>query len=125
MSTSKGFFEVPGSKVSPFDLECATLLYNRIGKANKLVRDNSSAAKWAHAFKKLRLGLDNDRPRIKKVLAWYVAHMGEPFVPEAFCADSFREKFVKIEARMEPSAADKARRAEAEEKERKRKIMDW
>ena len=53
---------------------------------------------WARRFAALRAAVGD--ARLTSALRWYCANVGKPYVPQAFCAESFQKKFVAIEAAM-------------------------
>lgn len=62
---------------------------------------------WGNEFRKLRTSFkDEADKRIDEVLSWYVRNIGKPMVPEAYCANSFRRKFDRIEAAMKRDQRD-------------------
>ncbi len=78
----------------------ANRLYIGVHKKNKIMR-RPSLLQWRKEFAHL---LQEAGPaRVKKVLDWYLLHIGEDYVPEAFCAKTFKDKFIKIEGAMERS----------------------
>lgn len=121
---SKGFFD-EGQGTCRFDKDCADLLYKELAKRGKVSRRSSSASRWSSEFKKLRADLDDDRARIKKVLDWYVANIGVEFVPRAYSAATFREKFFHVEDRIAGSDSDRKRRRDADEKKKHEELMRW
>jgi hypothetical protein len=65
---------------------------------------------WAVEFRRLH---DSFQPtgaeaagRLTTVLSWYVEHIGEQYVPQAFSAESFRVKFDAIEEAMKRHTRD-------------------
>lgn len=89
-------------QINKFDRVCAKKLYEAL-KAKKKIFRKVNLNKWIFQFKKLRVDEEEKKDRIKKVLLWYIRHIGEEWIPEAFSAMSFREKFENIEAAMERS----------------------
>lgn len=55
---------------------------------------------WPEIFRKLRQINKVSPKRIKRVLKWYARNIGGEFVPVAYSAQSFREKFTRIEDAM-------------------------
>lgn len=66
--------------------------------AKASLRRRWSHSKWAKEFATLRNEVG--APRLTAALDWYIPRAGEDYVPQAFCAKSFRAKFPKIEAAM-------------------------
>lgn len=84
------------------DLDNATKLHQAIlaKQATKPTKFNRAA--WADHFRMLRDVDGIEDKTVAKVLAWYCAHLGEQYVPQAYSAQSFRTKFAPIQ-----SAADR------------------
>jgi len=59
-----------------------------------------SLTKWSHEFRLLRQRHGYSNERIGKVLAWLCANIKAKYTPVVRCARTFREKFTRIEARM-------------------------
>lgn len=76
-------------------------LYIKVKSKNQLPFNSKSRSSWTTTFTKM-LKEDDGRTkkRIRTVLEWYINHYGEPHVPEARCANSFRKKFCEIESAM-------------------------
>lgn len=102
--TKETFFEEKQEATS-FSAELAELLYKSLKQAGKILRKPKG---WSLAFQKLENELTDNlgekreiaRQRIKKVLDWYLEHLGEAYIPVAFSAGTFREKFLQIEEAM-------------------------
>jgi len=82
-----------------FDYKCSKKLENVIRKKRKVFR-KIDRNKWALQFKKFRTSSKIKKTRIKKVILWYVNHFGEEFVPKAYSAKTFCDKFLQIEDAM-------------------------
>ncbi len=84
-----------------FDDICAVKLYNNLKKKRKIYR-KPNFTNWAKQFKDFRTKSETPvkKQHLKKVLLWYCKHIGEYRMIEAFCADSFCKKFVRIESAM-------------------------
>jgi len=121
VSPSRGFFP---EAVCRFDRDCAEQLYKALAAKNK-TRYASSPTSWVPTFRKLREDLKDDRDRIRRVLDWYVANIGVEFVPRAYSAGSFAERFFNIEDMIQGSDSDRKKRREREEKERQEENMTW
>ncbi len=89
-----------GSKVSKFDKLSASKLHKALQVKKKIYR-KVNKRQWILQFKKLRIDDGVKKKDIKEVLSWYIRHIGEEFVPQAYSAKSFREKFDQIFAAME------------------------
>lgn len=90
---------IPGtrSQATPeFSRECVKLLADALNQHHKLRKVNHSA--WVSHFDKL--SKTQTPERIQQVLQWYCDHIGGEFIPEAYSAKSFREKFKAIEHQM-------------------------
>lgn len=64
-----------------------------------------SKRSWANEFRKLQDTDGVSAERISEVLAWYGKHMGGEYIPQAYCAEAFRRKFVAIEGAMQRQQA--------------------
>ena len=51
------------------------------------------------------LGRDVGEEHLEKVLVWYIKHMDEDYMPEAYTARAFRDKFPAIEAKYREDPA--------------------
>lgn len=79
----------------------ATSLAKIIRKHNKLLGGPPKIKDWTAEFKKL--SLDRSVEQIDSALEWYAKHFGEDYVPQAYCAKTFRQKFACIESAMDRS----------------------
>lgn len=84
-------------KVNEFDLKCANLLYGVVVKYCKLKR-RYNRKQWAAAFADLREKIGEERIRV--ALDFYSRHFMGDFIPRAYSAHGFVEKFEKIEDAM-------------------------
>jgi hypothetical protein len=98
-----GFGMAPPKNTSPatkFDIDTATRLLegvrHHLGAAHAICR-RARISSWANHIRLLRTTDKVSERRIERVLGWYVAHMGEEFIPEAYAGESFRKKFFAIE----------------------------
>lgn len=82
-----------------FERHCSVLLSEVVQKARRKYR-KISIKQWSAQFRDLYLKDKIEKERIKKVLYWYVGHFKEKYVPKAYSARSFRERFVDIELAM-------------------------
>src|SRR5690349_18182499 len=76
-----------------FESKCAGLLANAIQKYQPHKR-KFQLAKWKDEFSKLTNEVSQET--ISRILDWYISHIGEEFVPEAFSGKSFRIKFHQL-----------------------------
>jgi hypothetical protein len=74
-------------------------------RQKRKINRNVSIPRGASYFYKLKTDGINKK-RIKKVLLWYIRHMGEPYVPVAYLAKTFYEKFLSIEDAMSRHLSD-------------------
>ena len=88
------------SVVNTFDQSCVTALLRILTIKRKVFR-KVNKTNWAKEFRDLRCRDGVDKKRIKTVLAWYIKHIGDEYIPTAFSASGFRDKFIKIEDAME------------------------
>ncbi len=59
---------------------------------------------WHKDLHQLLIQSNNDPKRITKVLDWYISHIKDEYVPEAYSGRAFRKKFDQIESTMEKSS---------------------
>lgn len=85
-----------------FDNKQAKELLEGLQK-KRLIQRKPSIAKWPDEFRKLRELDKISKKSIREVLGWYLKNMGDEYVPQAFSAKSFREKFDYIIAMMRKS----------------------
>ena len=79
----------------------AKKLYLALDRKRKLMNPRSFNLKaWARHLGNAIAQLQ-DGTRFERVLDWYCKHIGEPYIPRAYSAGSFREKFIQIEEAME------------------------
>ena len=83
-----------------FEHICVITLENLLRSKRKLFR-KVNQKQWILYFQKFRHNHGFEKQRIKKVLIWYTKHFGEEFVPQAYSAKSFCDKFLNIENAME------------------------
>jgi hypothetical protein len=98
-TASEGFLSNGKHATPSLSEKLALKLQKALAAKNKITTRGVSISKWANEFNKLLQAWGKDE--VKQVLEGYCAHIGERFMPLAFCAASFREKFKKIENRLE------------------------
>jgi len=79
----------------------------RIVESANRITSATKTNQWPDQFRKLH---DVDKVpllQINKVLDWYEEHIGQQYVPECFCASSFRNKFPKLELSITRSEKQK------------------
>jgi len=89
-------------QLKTFDEKAAIKLENIIRIKRKVFR-KINKKQWVLHFKRFRTKSGIEKQRIKKVLIWYTKHFGEEYVPVAYSAGSFCNKFLRIEDAMERS----------------------
>lgn len=94
-----GFVDMPKPNISPFNLKCSHRLADVVRKQRKVMRPIYPKV-WARDFAKLRSVDGLKKKHIRKVLDWYLLHLGEEYIPQAYSAKGFREKFEAIERAM-------------------------
>lgn len=99
-----GFFG--GDKLLTFPEQAAKKLEQIIREHRKL-QATPNPKQWVREMEML-LKEVGDTARIKKTIKWYAKHIGEPYVPQAYSAKSFREKFHSIESKLEMGGLEKA-----------------
>lgn len=97
------FFEVPKStKASEADLACARSLFEGLASKKKLVT-RASISKWADQFRLLRVQGGYAAEDIQQLVSWYIKNLSKPYMPIAYSAKAFREKFIRIKEARERS----------------------
>ncbi len=91
--------DTKSEKPRTFSRQQAERLHTALIGKSKLTR-RANLDKWSEEITTFGRNSGVNKPRFEKVLSWYIDHIGEEFVPEAFCAASFCEKFVRIESQM-------------------------
>lgn len=77
----------------------AELLFNELEKRHKIC-GKVNLRNWTNTFRKLSTQLGVDNGRIEKVLEWYLPNIGKQYVPKAYSAEGFADKFIQIEDQM-------------------------
>jgi len=92
---------------STFDHRAAAELKKVISSHIK-VNKNARMEQWADTFRLLRERDGVAIDEIKNAIKWYKHHIGEEYIPEAYSADAFREKYNnnKIPAAMKRTAEE-------------------
>jgi hypothetical protein len=81
--------------------KAAEELHRQLAIRRKVMRP-PNLEKWAEAFRRLLLDSDVGITRFERVLYWYVDHIDEDeFMPAAYSAQTFCDKFLTIERQME------------------------
>lgn len=101
MKKPEFFKTIPRKKESAYkpkkwDREQAVKLSNAVQRINNLSR-KWNLNKWADHFRLLRVNDKIKKHRITKALEWYIQNIGKEYIPQAYSAFSFRQKFMKIE----------------------------
>jgi hypothetical protein len=91
------FFDKDSS--NKFERTCSNKLLKAISNKRQ-INKRSNLKKWIFQFHLLRVQDRIKKQRIKTVLLWYIKNLGEEFVPAAYSAESFRDKFLRIEDAM-------------------------
>ncbi len=79
--------------------ELSIQLCEALQSKRKLFRKKVNLNKWICRFKELNEQISIEK--IQDVLSWYIKHIGQEYIPEAFSAKSFLDKFIRIESAME------------------------
>lgn len=80
----------------------------RIVKANRKIEiPMNQVISWTKPIRLLETTKKVSYDRIQAGLDWYEDHIGEYCVPEIYCGDSFKAKFIKLEAAIERSKQDR------------------
>lgn len=102
---------------SPFDRKCAAELAKIVSTVIKVNR-LADIKKWADQFRLMRTYDKVPAKEIKAAIQWYAKHIGGEYVPEAFSAKTFREKYPKMLAAMRRSAKRDGADAEMDDEQR-------
>jgi hypothetical protein len=89
-----------------FSYKAAKKLGNALAAKGKLYRI-PSLPNWSKQIDKFLSTTSVTKEHFKDTLRWYISNIGEPFVPEAFSADSFCKKFVQIESSRRREEVDR------------------
>lgn len=93
---SFGFLK--NKNLNEFEKRCSIKLQNAVISKRKLFR-KVNIKQWIKSFKELqREGISQEK--IKSVLNWYISNIGKEFVPLAYSAKAFQQKFLQIEDAM-------------------------
>ncbi len=84
------------SKKRSFSDKCSQKLEKVIRRKRKICK-KVDQAKWSAQFSRFRSTTKIKKSRITKILNWYIDHFGEKFVPQAYSAKGFCDKFLHIE----------------------------
>jgi hypothetical protein len=96
---------------SKFDAKCSAILLKTI-KTTRQYNRRIDRKSWIRQFTELRLDDNVDKSRIKKVLLWYVQNIGkDQYIPAAYSAKAFRDKFLQIEDAMNRTNKAKSKKA--------------
>ena len=121
-------FGLNGDKAEDFASPLVQQLHAALKKKRKIMREPNNQM-WLASFRGLIQDV-SDAKRVRRVLRWYCQHIGEQFVPKAFSAASFREKFIDIEdAMIRMSGEDPDKRTDGfkseEERQQSLKKLGW
>lgn len=92
----QGELKLKKAKKLTFSNKCSQKLEKVIRKKRKICR-KIDQKKWTQQFQKFRSTTKIKKSRITKILNWYIEHIGEKYVPKAYSAKGFCEKFMQIE----------------------------
>jgi hypothetical protein len=82
-------------------------LYQGLASKRKIMRKPNLIA-WAKEFKAMKATIPT--AEIIKVRDWYIANIGKGYMPQAYSAKSFRDKFPNIAYQMEQQTTEKKKR---------------
>ncbi len=89
-----------------FSHDCAKKLYDALAKKGKVMR-RPNLDNWASTFRKLKELRGTEE--VTQVLSWYTANIGKPYVPQAYSAQSFHDKFPSIQDAMRNQKRDQTK----------------
>lgn len=84
------------SKKLSFSDKCSQKL-EKIIREKRKVCHKVDQAKWSQQFRRFRSNSSIKKSHLKKILGWYIDHFGEDYVPKAYSAKTFCDKFLRIE----------------------------
>ena len=77
---------------SSFDKRAAREFADAV-RCRRKVQKNSDLRQWANVFRQMREVDEIPKKEIREMIQWYAEHINDEFVPEAFSASTFRQKF--------------------------------
>lgn len=96
----KGFVDIEKPDTPPQDkhaIQISRRLAEGLSKKGKLTR-SVNISKWTSQVEDWILETNIEPSRILKVLDWYLENINNEFMPEAYSANTFRDKFPRIES---------------------------
>ena len=93
-------YEDKVKKQDRFYFKRSIQLYNILKSKRKIFR-KVDISKWSTQFKELHLKDGIEKSEIKRVLVWYLKHIGEEYMFKAYSASAFRKKFDSIAEKMQ------------------------
>ena len=78
-----------------FDYRMSSKLYESLAKKRKIMRKVNLVA-WSKQFAKFRSDNNLSKVEFKQTLIWYCKNIGGEFVPRAYAAKTFCDKYVNI-----------------------------
>ena len=78
-----------------FDYRMSSKLYESLAKKRKIMRKVNLVA-WSKQFAKFRIDNNLNKVEFKQTLIWYCKNIGGEFVPRAYAAKTFCDKYVNI-----------------------------
>lgn len=102
LGKGKGFLLDKNKKTKPKDFpdKAVHILHDELSKRRKIMR-KPNLNKWASTVRKFLNETDCTEDEFKNVLSWYIQHVGEEFIPQAYSAESFCTNFVRLRDKME------------------------
>lgn len=105
MNKDKGFFDINKDKKDSLidviptekDIEIAKSLLYKLSKKGLLNSRRSSVSSWSRHIAALHAHDGYDPSVVYETAKYYLLHLGEKYVPQAFSGRSFRRKFVDIQ----------------------------
>ena len=85
---------VPKKKKQPtsFDFRAAEELW-KVVQTHRKVQKNSELRGWANQIRQMREVDEVSKEDIRKTIEWYAVYIGQEYMPEAFSARTFRQKY--------------------------------
>jgi hypothetical protein len=104
---ANGRSKVSDTDLTTFDRKAASRFHEVVSSHIK-VNCKANMTEWAHQFRKMRQVDEVPKKVIREAIEWYSVHIGGDYIPEAFSAKTFREKYRsgQIKAAIDRTSTD-------------------
>lgn len=116
------FEEFSNGDPNPKGFKNAKRLYKVLAKKRKIMR-TPNIKSWCRSFAKLER--DVPKKKIREVISWYGKNVGEEFIPQAYSAKAFCDKFENIVAAMIRNGGDQESMTKAQIRKLSRETNEW